>query len=61
MMFTDGMLEAVAGRGETDDSTIRKVLHPLAGSTASHVADALDAALGADIGDDAAFLVVRAT
>lgn len=61
VMFTDGMLEAVAGRGETDDSTIRKVLHPLAGSTASHVADALDAALGADIGDDAAFLVVRAT
>ena len=61
VMFTDGMLEAVAGRGETDDSTIRTLLRPLAGSTASHVADALDAALGADIGDDAAFLVVRAT
>lgn len=61
VMFTDGMLEAIAGRGETDDSTIRQVLGPLAGSTASHVADALDTALGADIGDDAAFLVVRAT
>jgi sigma-B regulation protein RsbU (phosphoserine phosphatase) len=59
LMFTDGMLEAVAGHGETDDATLRAILRPWAGHTASEVADAIDAALGDDIRDDAAFLVVR--
>jgi sigma-B regulation protein RsbU (phosphoserine phosphatase) len=60
VLFTDGTLEAVAGSGETDDSTLRRMLHPLGGQSAEQVADALDAALGDDIRDDAAFLVVRA-
>jgi sigma-B regulation protein RsbU (phosphoserine phosphatase) len=59
LLFTDGVLEAVAGRGETDDATLRAVVAPLAGRSAAEMADALDAALGVDISDDAAFLVVR--
>ena len=31
VMFTDGLLEAVAGRGETEDVTLRRLLAPLAG------------------------------
>jgi sigma-B regulation protein RsbU (phosphoserine phosphatase) len=58
VLFTDGTLEAVAGRGETDDARLRAVLSPLGGRTAGQIADALDAALGDDIRDDAAFLVV---
>jgi phosphoserine phosphatase RsbU/P len=61
VMFTDGLLEAIAGRGEIDDSPVQCLLRPLAGATADEVADALDAALGRDVGDDAAFLVIRAT
>jgi sigma-B regulation protein RsbU (phosphoserine phosphatase) len=57
VLFTDGMLEAVAGHGETDDTAVRDVLRPLAGRSAEEVADALDAALGTDMRDDAAFLV----
>ena len=60
VMFTDGLLEAIAGRGEIDDSAVQRVLCPLAGATAEEVADALDAALGEDVSDDAAFLVIRA-
>jgi serine phosphatase RsbU (regulator of sigma subunit) len=61
VMFTDGLLEAIAGRGEIDDTPVQCLLRPLAGATADEVADALDAALGRDVGDDAAFLVIRAT
>jgi len=60
VMFTDGLLEAIAGRGEADDSAVQRVLCPLAGATAEEVADALDAALGRNVSDDAAFLVIRA-
>jgi len=60
VMFTDGLLEAIAGRGESDDSAVQQVLSPLAGATAGEVADALDAALGRNVSDDAAFLVIRA-
>ncbi|MEY2404859.1 MAG: phosphoserine phosphatase RsbU/P [Acidimicrobiaceae bacterium] len=59
LMFTDGALEAVAGRSETDDTALRAVLGPVAGRSADEIADALDAALGSDIRDDAAFLVAR--
>jgi sigma-B regulation protein RsbU (phosphoserine phosphatase) len=61
VLYTDGLLEAVAGHGETDDKALRDVLAPFAGCDAEAVAAALDAAIGTDeIGDDAAFLVVRA-
>ncbi|MEA3075555.1 MAG: phosphoserine phosphatase RsbU/P [Actinomycetota bacterium] len=63
VLFTDGMLEAVAGHGESDDLRVREVLRPLAGRSAAEVADALDVALGVDgsspMRDDAAFLVAR--
>jgi len=60
VLFTDGLLEAVAGHGETDDGPIRRILATLAGRSAEEVADGLDAALGATTKrDDAAFLVVR--
>jgi sigma-B regulation protein RsbU (phosphoserine phosphatase) len=66
VMFTDGMLEAVAGHGETDDGPVREALRPWAGRSAAEVADALDAALAAAVDsdergmrDDAAFLVAR--
>jgi sigma-B regulation protein RsbU (phosphoserine phosphatase) len=62
VLFTDGLLEAVAGHGESDPAALRELLRPLAGRTAAEeVADALDAALGDDVmRDDAAFLVIRA-
>ncbi|HYO30554.1 MAG TPA: GAF domain-containing SpoIIE family protein phosphatase, partial [Thermomicrobiales bacterium] len=43
VMFTDGLLEAIAGRGEIDDTAVQCLLRPLAGATADEVADALDA------------------
>jgi sigma-B regulation protein RsbU (phosphoserine phosphatase) len=60
VMFTDGLLEAIAGRGEVDDSAVQRLLRPLANAPAEKVADALDGALGREVGDDAAFLVIRA-
>ena len=60
VLFTDGLLECVAGRGETDDGAVRDLLRPMAGAPAGAIADCLDAAVGADRRDDAAFVVVRA-
>ncbi len=60
VMFTDGLLEALAGRGESDDSAVQRLLYPLVGASAEEVANALDAALGRNVSDDAAFLVIRA-
>jgi serine phosphatase RsbU (regulator of sigma subunit) len=60
VMFTDGLLEAIAGRGEVDVSAVQYLLGPLATAPAEKVADALDGALGREVGDDAAFLVIRA-
>ena len=60
VMFTDGLLEAIAGRGEADDDAVRRLLRPLAGATADEIADVLESALGGEIHDDAAFLVIRA-
>lgn len=59
VLFTDGLLEAVAGHGETDDAALREVIAPLAGRPPEEVAAALDAAMAADRRDDAAFLVAR--
>lgn len=60
VLFTDGLLEAVAGHGETDDSALRQILRTVADRPAREVADRLDAAIGSAITrDDAAFLVVR--
>ncbi len=60
VMFTDGLLEAVAGHGSFDDTAVRALLGPMAGHTAAEVADRLDAALPRGVlRDDAAFLVIR--
>lgn len=59
VMFTDGLFEAVAGHGESDDRIIRELLSPLAGGPARAIADRLDAAIGTDRRDDAAFIVAR--
>jgi sigma-B regulation protein RsbU (phosphoserine phosphatase) len=62
VMFTDGMLEAVAGHGSSDDARLHALLGPFAGSTAADVAEVLDDALGGEeLRDDAAFLVIRST
>lgn len=60
VMFTDGLLEAAAGHGETNDRAIREILTPLANHSAAEIADRLDAAIGTDRRDDAAFVVARA-
>lgn len=59
VLFTDGLLEAVAGHGETDDEALREVIAAVAGRPPEEVAAALDAAMAADRRDDAAFLVAR--
>lgn len=59
VMFTDGLLEAVAGHGEVDDAAVRALLAPLAGRPAADVADRVDVEIGADRRDDAAFVVAR--
>lgn len=59
VMFTDGLLESIAGQGETDGRALEAVLAPQAGRTAEELAAALDAAMGGDRRDDAAFLVIR--
>ncbi|HVF13010.1 MAG TPA: SpoIIE family protein phosphatase [Acidimicrobiales bacterium] len=60
VMFTDGLLEAVSGHGSADDTALRDLLAPMAGCTASDVADLLDAQLPAGVlRDDAGFLVIR--
>jgi hypothetical protein len=59
-MFTDGLIEAIAGHGETDDGPIRQILAPLARHSATEVANRLYDAIGTDRRDDAAFVVVHA-
>lgn len=45
VLFTDGLLETLGGRGETDDTCLRNVLAPTGGRSATEIADALDAAI----------------
>jgi hypothetical protein len=45
VMFTDGLLEAIAGHGSTDDDAVRELLGPLAGCTPADVANRLDTEL----------------
>jgi sigma-B regulation protein RsbU (phosphoserine phosphatase) len=59
VLFTDGLLEAIAGHGETDDAPIRDVLGGCGGRRAEEVANRLDEAMADSLRDDAAFLVVR--
>ncbi|HUY62953.1 MAG TPA: SpoIIE family protein phosphatase [Acidimicrobiales bacterium] len=59
VLFTDGLLEGIAGQGQTDDGALRAVLAPLARRMADEVAAGLDLAMGANRRDDAAFLVTR--
>ena len=62
VLFTDGLLEAVAGHGATDDAAVQTLLAPMAGCAASEVADRIDVVLpDGELQDDAAFLVVRAS
>lgn len=61
VMFTDGLLEAIAGHGSIDDAAVAQLLRPLAGRSAGEVADRLDAELpDGEFRDDTAFLVIRA-
>lgn len=57
VMFTDGLIEALAGRGETGDLAVRDVLASLAGHGAPEIADGLDTAMADQRRDDAAFVV----
>ncbi len=59
VMFTDGLLEAVSGRGSADDTAVRAVLAPMAGRTSAEVADRLDSELPSLLRDDAGFLIIR--
>ena len=59
LLFTDGLLEAVAGVGETDDAALRALIADSAGAPVDRLADRLDGAIGEDRRDDAAFLIVR--
>lgn len=59
VLYTDGLVEAIAGHGSGDDAPLRAVLRPLAGEPPEVVAARLDAALGVrPWSDDAAYLVV---
>ena len=60
VFYTDGLLEAVAGAGETDDSSLRPIVAAGATEPLERLADRLDAAMGPERRDDAAFLIVRA-
>jgi sigma-B regulation protein RsbU (phosphoserine phosphatase) len=59
VLFTDGVLRALADDGRPEDSPLRAVLTQLAGRSAEEVADRLDEVLGRGLSDDAAFVVVR--
>lgn len=56
VLFTDGLVEAAGGEG---DRRLRELMATLVGCDAHIVADRLDAVVGADRSDDAAFMVVR--
>ena len=61
VLYTDGLLDAVCGRGATDDDALTDLLGRLAGRTAEQVAGALDAAAQrGGITDDVAIVVLRA-
>jgi sigma-B regulation protein RsbU (phosphoserine phosphatase) len=58
VMFTDGTLEAIAGRNATDNAPIRRLLVETSNRTADGIADTLDGALHSDLDDDAALLII---
>lgn len=60
LLFTDGLLEALAPRESTDDSKVQGLLEGAPRTSATAIADTIDSWLGSDaLDDDAAFLVVR--
>ena len=60
LLFTDGLPEALAGKGHVSDTPLTRLLSTLADKSVDDVADALDAQIGdGDLTDDAAYLVVR--
>jgi sigma-B regulation protein RsbU (phosphoserine phosphatase) len=62
VMFTDGTLDVVSGRGSMDDTQLRALLTAAPGHTAAQVAETLDERLSrGHLSDDAAFLVIQAT
>lgn len=56
VLFTDGLVEAA---GDDGDRQLRELMASLVGCDAHIVADRLDAVVGADRSDDAAFMVAR--
>jgi sigma-B regulation protein RsbU (phosphoserine phosphatase) len=62
LMFTDGTLDVVSGRGSMDDTELRALLAAAPGHTAAKVAETLDERLSRSLlSDDAAFLVIQPT
>jgi sigma-B regulation protein RsbU (phosphoserine phosphatase) len=62
VMFTDGTLDVVSGRGSIDDTELRAVLPAAPARTAAEVARTLDERLSRSrLTDDAAFLVIQPT
>jgi sigma-B regulation protein RsbU (phosphoserine phosphatase) len=62
VMFTDGTLDVISGRGSMDDTQLRALLAATPGRTAAQVAEALDERLSRSrLSDDAAFLVIQPT
>jgi sigma-B regulation protein RsbU (phosphoserine phosphatase) len=62
VMFTDGTLDVISGRGSMDDTHLRSLLTAVPGRTATQVAETLDERLSRSrLSDDAAFLVIQPT
>ena len=60
VLFTDGLLDILAGPGADPTAALQALLASPSQSTAARIADRLDAQLPADeFDDDVAFLVVR--
>jgi sigma-B regulation protein RsbU (phosphoserine phosphatase) len=60
LLFTDGLTEALAGKGSTNDEPLCRLLTTMAGSAPNAVAEAIDSQIGVgQLTDDAAYLVVR--
>ncbi|MHA3703578.1 PP2C family protein-serine/threonine phosphatase [Jatrophihabitans sp. YIM 134969] len=61
VLYTDGLLDAVCGRGASSDEPLVTLLGRLAGRTAEQIAGALDlAAQRGGVTDDVAIVVLRA-
>jgi sigma-B regulation protein RsbU (phosphoserine phosphatase) len=59
VVYTDGVIRALADGLDLNDAPLRSLLATLAGRSAEDVAVGLDEAIGRGLTDDAAFVVVR--